>query len=77
MENIAIDYNVANSTLCNAILWTENTLAKSGLFSLPSKRNLSRENTPLAVVVDVTECETERPQKNSIKHTQAKRKSTP
>ena len=63
MENIAIDYNVANSTLCDAIRWTEDTLVKSGLFALPSKRALNGNDAPDIVLVDVTECETERPKK--------------
>ena len=63
MENIAIDYNVANSTLCDAIRWTEDTLVKSGLFALPSKRALNGDGAPNIVLVDVTECETERPKK--------------
>jgi len=47
MENIAIDYDVANSTLCDAIHWTEDTLVKSGLFALPSKRSLGTSRNVL------------------------------
>ena len=67
MENIAIDYGVANSTVCDAILWVEKTLLKSGKFALPSKRKLA-EDAPEVIIIDVTECETERPKKNKEKH---------
>ena len=65
MENIAIDYDVANSTLCDAIHWTEDTLVKSGLFALPSKRSLCEGEVPDILLIDVTECETERPKKST------------
>ena len=38
MENIAFDYGVAKSTICESINWVENTLIKCGDFKLPSKR---------------------------------------
>ena len=75
MENIAIDYGVANSTVCTAISWTEKTLMNSGQFSLPSKRGLLADVPPEVVVIDVTECETERPKKNSEKHIPARKRS--
>ena len=75
MENVAIDYNVANSTLCDAIRWTEDTLVKSGLFALPSRRSLCGDKAPDIVLVDVTECETERPKKSSGKPIPEKRRS--
>ena len=67
MENIAINYDVANSTLCDAIHWTEDTFVKSGLFALPSKRSLCEG--------EVTECETERPKKINANPIHEKRKS--
>ncbi len=75
MENIAIDYDVANSTLCDAIHWTEETLVKSGLFALPSKRSLCEGEVPDVILIDVTECETERPKKSNANPIQEKRKS--
>ena len=75
MENIAIDYGVANSTLCDAIHWTEDTLVKSELFALPSKRSLCEGDVPDIVLIDVTECETERPKKSNANPFQEKRKS--
>ena len=40
MENVAFDYGVSKSTICEAIAWAENTLIRSGKFRLPSKREL-------------------------------------
>ena len=65
MENISFDYNVHKQRICEAIAWVEQTLIKDGTFTLPSKRELLKEDTEVVVaIVDVTECETERPKKN-------------
>jgi hypothetical protein len=65
MENIAFDYSVHKQRICEAIAWVEQTLIKDGTFALPSKRELSKPGTEMVVaIVDVTECETERPEKN-------------
>ena len=67
MENIAFDYGVHKQRICEAIAWVEQTLIKDGSFSLPSKRELLRDDTDVTIaIVDVTECETERPQKNNV-----------
>ena len=65
MENIAFDYGVHKQRICEAVAWVEQALIKNGTFSLPSKRELIKANTEVIVaIVDVTECETERPKKN-------------
>ena len=65
MENIAFDYGVHKQRICEAVAWAEQVLIKDGTFSLPSKRELTKSNTEIVVAIaDVTECETERPQKN-------------
>lgn len=70
MENIAFDYGVHKQRICEAISWVEQVLIKDGAFSLPSKRELVKTNTGIiAAIADVTECETERPQKNRKKLT--------
>jgi len=70
MENIAFDYGVHKQRICEAIAWVEQTLIKEGTFSLPSKRELTKSNAGIIVAIaDVTECETERPQKNRSKLT--------
>ena len=64
MQHIAFDYNVAKSRISDAVKWVEDTLIKSGNFTLPSKRELTKSDTEVEIViVDVTEQETERPKK--------------
>lgn len=76
MENIAFDYGVVKSTICDSIKWVETVLIKDGTFSLPKKRILQEENIEIdAVLIDATECEIERPKKNKKVGTQEKRKN--
>ena len=75
MENIAFDYGVAKSTICESIKWAEGILIKSEAFSLPKKRGLVNDVDIEAVLVDTTECEIERPKKNSKNTIQEKRKN--
>ena len=66
MENIAFDYGVHKQRICEAITWVEQILITDVTFSLPSKRELIKDDTEIVVaIVDVTECETERPKKNN------------
>jgi len=77
MENIAFDYEVHKQRICEAIAWVEQVLIKDGTFSLPSKRTLSKADADIhVVIVDVTECETERPKKNSGNPIQASKNAT-
>jgi len=62
-RHIAFDYGVGKSAIGNAILWVEDTLIKSGLFSLPSKRIMQKETDIEIVLVDVTEQPIERPKR--------------
>jgi hypothetical protein len=65
MENIAFDYGVSKSRICDAVKWVEKTLIKDGCFALPSKRELVKSDREMyAVIIDATECGTERPKKN-------------
>ena len=78
MQAIAFDYGVQKSTISDAIAWVEETLIKSGQFRLPSKRKLLESSPGFdVVIVDATECEIERPEKNRNSITQEKRKDTP
>ena len=64
MKHIAFDYGVGKTQICNAIHWVEDTLVKSGKFSLPSKRIFERYNDEIeTIVVDVEEQEIERPKR--------------
>ena len=74
MTNIAFDYDVAKSRISDAVKWVEETLIQDGTFELPAKRELKEAETDVVIAVaDVTECETERPKKNSRSHTRASR----
>ncbi|MDR1240414.1 MAG: IS5/IS1182 family transposase, partial [Oscillospiraceae bacterium] len=65
MENISFDYGVSKSRISDAVKWVEQTLIKNGTFSLPSKRELVKENSTVSIaIIDVTECETEQPKYN-------------
>ena len=76
MNNIAFDYCVVKSTICDTVKWVENVLVKDGSFSLPKKRTLQQEDLDVEVVlIDATECEIERPKKNKKNGIQAKRKN--
>ena len=72
MQNLAFDYSVSKSRISDAVKWVENVLVKDGTFALPSKRELIKDDTEISIViVDATEQETERPQKNSVNPTPA------
>ena len=78
MENIAFDYGVHKQRICEAIAWVEQALIKDGTFSLPSKRELVKAGAEIVVaIVDVTECETERPKKNRKNPTLESKNVTP
>ena len=77
MEDIGFDYSCHKQRICEAVSWVEGVLIKDGTFSLPSKRELVRAETEVVIaIVDVTECETERPQKNKRNLTPANKNAT-
>jgi hypothetical protein len=77
MENLAFDYGVHKQRISEAVAWVEQTLINDGAFSLPSKRDLIRADTEIIVaIVDVTEQETERPEKNKKNHTRENTNAT-
>jgi hypothetical protein len=74
MENIAYDYGVAKSTVCESIRWVEDTLRKDDDFKLPCWDALTEaieENEYL--VVDVTESPIERPTEGQEKYYSGKK----
>lgn len=77
MESIAFDYSVSKSTVYESICWAEEALMKSGKFALPSKKALMDDLNIEVVLVDVTECEIERPQKNKKATIPERKKDTP
>ena len=74
MECVAFDYGVRKSTICDAIHWAEETLIADGRFHLPSKRALLGDDSIEVVILDVTECETERPKKKQKRYYSGKKK---
>ena len=70
MENIAFDYDCHKQRISEAVTWVEETLILDGTFALPPKRTLKEGDVAIAIA-DVTECETERPKKNSRNPIQA------
>lgn len=63
MQHIAFDYGVSKTAIWKSIRWVEGILIKCKEFALPSKRRLLGDTPVQAVLIDVTECEIERPKK--------------
>lgn len=75
--HIGTNYNLSESNAYQAIKWIENTLIKSGKFSLPGRKALLQSDVEYELIlVDATESPIERPKKNKKNTTLAKRKDT-
>ncbi len=75
--HIGTNYNLSESNAYQAIKWIENTLIKSGKFSLPGRKALLQSDVEYELIlVDATESPIERPKKNKENTTLAKRKGT-
>lgn len=77
--HLAASFGVSEPTANRVVRRVEDTLIKSGRFSLPGQRALSRSpaGTFRAVLLDATETEVERPQKSSGATSAARRSATP
>ena len=76
-RHIAWDYGVGKSAIGKTVLWVENTLVKSGIFALPSKRVMQKADTDIEVVlIDVTEQPVERPKRGRKSGIQARKNAT-
>ncbi len=64
-ESTCFEFEVGEATVSDTIKWVEETLIKDGTFSLPGKKVLLKDDSIEVVLVDVTECPVERPQKNN------------
>ena len=73
---LAYEFEVGEATVHDTIVWVEDTLVKSGKFSLPGKKALLEDNEIEVILVDVTESPIERPKKNNVSGIQAKRNNT-
>jgi len=75
-KELAYEFEVGEATAHDVIVWVEDTLVRSGKFSLPGKKALLEDNEIEITLVDVTESPIERPKKNSAGGTRAKRSGT-
>ena len=63
-RHIAWDYGVGKSAIGKTVIWVEDTLIKSELFALPSKRIMQKADPDIEIVlIDVTEQPIERPKR--------------
>lgn len=74
--HLAEDWEVDESTVRRTIERVENTLIKSGSFSLPGRKALRDEHELEVVIVDVAESPVERPKKSSDVTTQVRKSGT-
>ncbi len=74
-KELAFEFEVGEAAVHDTIVWVENVLVKDGRFKLPGKKVLAEDDSIEVVLVDVTECPIERPEKNSESGIQAKRKN--
>ena len=75
--HIAQTYSLSESAVCRTIHAVENALLRSGAFTLPGKKALTRSDIRFeVVVVDATECPVERPKKSRSTRTAARKSGT-
>lgn len=74
--HISKSYGICESYAYKLIRWTEDTLIKSKIFSLPGRKALVQSDVEYEVIlIDATETPIERPKKNKNTVIQEKRKS--
>ena len=75
--HISKSYGISESYAYKLIRWTEDTLIKSKVFSLPGRKALVKSDVEYEVIlIDATETPIERPKKNKNTFILEKRKST-
>lgn len=73
--HISRSYGISESSCYRNIRWVENTLIKSGTFSLPGRKALLKSDVEYELVlIDATETPIERPKKNKSGTIQAKKR---
>jgi IS5 family transposase len=73
--HIGTDWGVSESTVCRTTQKIENILIRSGVFSLPGKKELRQKETEEKVVaMDVTESPIEKPKENQKNYYSGKQK---
>jgi len=74
--HLGTSYGLSESACYRACKWVEDTLIKSGKFSLPGKKALLKnDNNYEVILIDATESPIERPKKNKSIFIPEKRKS--
>lgn len=74
--HIGASYGLSESNAFTNIRWIEDVLIKSKEFSLPGKKALLKSDHEFEVIlIDATETPIERPKKNSVFSTRAKKRS--
>lgn len=73
-KELAYEFEVGEATVHDTIVWVENTLLKDEKFTLPGKKTLVGNEDIEVILIDVTECPIERPQKNKENGIPGKRK---
>ena len=72
--SISRSYGLSESNTFETIKWVEDTLIKSGKFSLPGKKALLKSDVEYEVIlIDATESPIQRPKKNNAHSFQEKR----
>jgi hypothetical protein len=64
-KELSFEFEAGEATVHDTIVWVENTLVKSGAFSLPGRKALLGDNEIEAVLMDVTESPAERLKKTA------------
>lgn len=76
--HIGQTYGLSESAVCRTIRTVEDALTRTGQFTLPGRKALTKSDIAFeVVVVDATECPVERPKKNSGAVPAARRSATP
>jgi hypothetical protein len=63
--HLGMSYGYSESQTFKIIRWVENTLIRSGVFSVPGKKKLYELDKEAVILMDVTESPIERPQKKA------------
>lgn len=75
--HISQSYGLSESACYRNICWVENVLIKSKVFSLPGRKALLKSDNEYEIIlIDATESTIERPKKNNINITLAKKSAT-
>ena len=75
--HIAASYGISESNVFENIRWIENTLVKCNEFRLPGRKALLKSDNEFEIIlIDATESPIERPKKNNVNSTLAKKSVT-